>query len=299
MKKLQGVVVPIVTPLNDRDELNLDALKKLTSYLIEKKIPCLYPCGSTGEMLLLTVDERKQIVRTVVEEAAGRATVFAQVGALTLKDTIELAHHAVDCGADGIGVVTPSYFKLSDDALEEYYVNVAQSIPKDYPMYLYAIPQNAINDISPALAARIAARCENVIGIKYSYPNMSRILEFMNINNGTFSVLCGPDELFLCTLCSGGDGTVSGNANVIPEQFNAVYDAFRRGDLEAARKHQVRANLLSNILSCENGIARYKAGLELRGISAGKMRAPMVDLSEAEQKKLYATLRANDFTEIK
>ena len=293
MKKLYGVVVPVITPLDKDDKVDVKALTDLCEFLIKKGIHCLYPCGTTGEMLNLSVEERKLVIETVVKAAAGRVVVFAQVGAMNLKETIELAEYAEKVGADGLGVVTPSFFKQSDAALEEYYVKVAQSVP-DMPIYLYAIPQCAVNDITPKLAERIAERAKNVIGIKYSYPNMSRIQQFMEINGGTFSVLCGPDELFFVTLCAGGDGTVSGTAMVIPDHYIGIYNKYKSGDYLGARMLQRKTNRVADILNASNNIAHYKAALRaLYGIDGGYMRCPGVDLTKEQVSDMLAKLNSN------
>jgi 4-hydroxy-tetrahydrodipicolinate synthase len=107
MKKLYGTVVPIITPLTDEDTIDQESLKRLVDHVIDNGLQCLYPCGTTGEMMYLTVEERKLIADVTVKQAAGRVPVFVHVGAWNQKDTIELAQHAVQIGADGIGVVTP------------------------------------------------------------------------------------------------------------------------------------------------------------------------------------------------
>lgn len=293
MKKLYGIVVPVVTPLTAEGTVDVKALTDLCNHLIEKGIHCLYPCGTTGEMMNLSVDERKLVAETVMKAAAGKVTVFVHVGAMNFQDTVALAKHAEQIGADGLGVVTPGFFKLSDKALEEYYVKVANAVP-NMPIYLYAIPQCAVNDITPALAAAVSARCSNVIGIKYSYPNMSRIQEFMDINDGKFSVLCGPDELLFVTMCAGGDGTVSGTAMVIPDHYIGIYDKYQAGDYTGARMLQRKTNKVANILNCSNNIARYKAALKrLYNIDGGYMRSPGADLTPAEIDEMMAALNAN------
>lgn len=299
MIKLHGAVAPIVTPLTEEDTIDIKGLENLTDHLIDKGITCLYPCGTTGEMMYLTVEERKLIAETVIKKANGAVPVFVQVGAWNLKDTIELANHAAETGADGIGVVTPCFFGLSDDALFEFYKEVSESVPSDFPVYLYAIPQNAVNDISPALARRIAEACPNVIGIKYSYPNMSKIQEFMKIRNETFSVLCGPDELYEITVCAGGDGTVSGNSQCIPEHYAALTKALEEKDFEKATVIQRRTNVLNTILSAHNNIACYKAVLcEEKIISTRHMRKPMEELSDEKVKGLMESLKREDYHKV-
>ncbi len=299
MKKLYGTVVPIITPFTNEDKIDVESLENLTEYIIGGGLQCLYPCGTTGEMLLLNLDERKLVVETVLKKTAGRIPVFAQVGAMTLRDTVELAVHAVSAGADGIGVVTPSYFKLSDDGLVDYYTAVAASVPEDFPVYLYAIPQNAVNDINLSVAERIAASCKNVVGIKYSRPDITRIQEFMTINQGKFSVLVGPDHLFHAVCAIGGDGTVSGNAMILREHYESLWRAIQSDNNKVSAKIQRRTNVLNQILCRKNNISAYKAVLCNEGIiRTPRMRAPMESLSESEAAMLVAELKKMHYKEV-
>lgn len=299
MRLLYGVTVPLVTPLTKERTLDISSLEHLTDFLIEKGIHCLYPGGTTGEMMLMGMEDRKVLAETVVRQTAGRAVVYIQAGAVNQADTITLAKHAVDIGADGIGVVTPVFYKLSDRELVSYYQSVCRSVPSDFPVYLYAIPQCAVNDITPALAEELAETCPNIAGIKYSYSNMSRIQEFMTIRSGSFSVLCGPDELFCATVLTGGAGTVSGNAQVIPEHYVAIWNALERGDIPTAVSLQRKTNQLNQILSNDHNIARYKAALKYRKIlSDTSTYAPLEPLSEAESRSMSDMLEELKFTEI-
>ena len=136
MKKLYGVITAMTTPFDAEGNVDVAALERAVDFQVEKGVNCLYPCGTTGEMMYLTVEERKLVAKTVIDHAAGRVPVFVQVGAWNLADTIELARHAVDSGADGIGVVTPVFYKLSDRGLIDFYEAVAASVPSDFPVYL-------------------------------------------------------------------------------------------------------------------------------------------------------------------
>ena len=225
MKKLFGVTTAMPTLFTADGAPDVQAMRELTDFLIEKGVNCLYPLGTTGEMLRMTVEERKLVAKTVVEQAAGRCTVFIHVGAMRQEDAIELAKHAYEIGADGIGVVSPQFFGANDREIEEFYVAVAGSVPQDYPVYLYNIPQCAANDIKTCVAQNVANRCKNVIGIKYSYPDFIRTYEYLEINGGDFSVMQGQDKMFFPALMMGCDGTVSGISGVYPEPFVAVYKA--------------------------------------------------------------------------
>ncbi|WP_199616998.1 dihydrodipicolinate synthase family protein [Paenibacillus alkalitolerans] len=290
MKHLYGVTTAMVTPFDDNGRVDLGRVEKLTEFLISKGVHCLYPLGTTGEMFKLSVDERKAVAETVVKTAANRVTVYIHAGAMTQEDTVELARHAAEVGADGIGAVTPAFFGANDREIERYYAAVASSIPADFPMYLYNIPQCAANDLKTEVAQRVADKFANVIGIKYSYPDFLRTNEYLDINGGNFSVMHGTDRLFLPALAMGCDGTISGISCVYPEPFVAVYDAFKENDLEKARKMQKIAIQYCEALRNGSNMAFFKSALKLRGIDAGHMRAPQLDLTEEEARDLETTL---------
>ena len=289
MKKMHGVITAMVTPFDNAGRVDIQATRRLTRFLVSKGVDCLYPAGTTGEMYLMSVEERKRLAETVIEENAGRASVYIHVGAMDLQDTIALARHAVDAGADGVGAVTPSYFSVTDREMEGYYVDIAKAVPADFPVYLYNIPQCSANDLKPSTAERIAARCPNVMGIKYSYHDMLRVSEYLRVRKGDFSVVVGTDRLFFPALMLGCAGTVSGVSSVCPEPFVAIRDAVERGDLEEARRMQNVAFEICETLKNGANMAYFKAALGQRGIDAGHMKRPLMDLPREEASAFLAT----------
>lgn len=292
MKKMYGVVTAMTTPFDQNDQVDVEALKAQVEFLIEKGVNCLYPCGTTGEMLNMTCKERELVAETVVEAAAGRVIVYIHVGTQTLKDTVRLAQHAEKIGADGIGVVTPGFFGIKDKAMVRYYQNVAKSVSDTFPIYLYCIPQCAANDLSPEVVEEIVQTTKNVIGIKYSFADCIRLKDYLNINGGDFSVLFGPDRLFLPALIMGCDGTVSGCSGPMPEHFVGVYKAYTDGNMEEAQKEQKIATEICEILQNGADMGVFKAALKLRGVTGGQMRSPLIDLEEDEVVELKKQLEA-------
>ena len=286
MKKLYGVITAMTTPFTADGKVDTAALEEQTEYLIEKGIQCLYPCGTTGEMYLMSAEERELVAETVVKKAAGRVTVFIHVGAMTVDETIRLAQHAHKIGADGVGVVTPSYFTVNDRAMVEYYKTVCAALPDDFPVYVYVIPQLAHNDISAATMEQIAAACKNVVGVKYSFADMRRINEYLQVRKGNFSVVPGADDLFLPALVCGCDGVVSGCSGPFPEAFVAVYKAFQSGNLEGARKAQVAATELVKLMQFGGDMSIFKNILTFRGVIGGHMRKPLLDLTDEQVAQL-------------
>lgn len=291
MKKLYGVITAMTTPFTEDNKVDVEALEQQTEYLIEKGVDCLYPTGTTGEMYLMTPEERELVAETVVKKAAGRVTVFIHTGAMTLEETIRLAQHAHKIGADGVGVVTPSYFTVDDRAMVQYYKDVCSALPQDFPVYVYVIPQLAHNDITPETMEKICEACPNVIGVKYSFADMSRVLKYLRVKNGDFSVVFGADHMFLPALVAGCDGTVSGCSGPFPELFVEVYKQFKADNMKAAREAQDKANDMVWLMKGGADMSIFKNILTFRGVRGGHMRKPLLDLSEEDVKILYEAVK--------
>lgn len=289
MKELYGITAAMVTPFTKDGAVDYAAIGDLTGMLVNKGVHCLYPCGTTGEMLRLDTEERKKVAETVIEAAGGRVTVFIHCGSMKQEDTITLIRHAKDAGADGAGVVTPVFFGQNETELEEYFV-AAASCAEDFPIYLYNIPQCAANDLPVAVAERVKKRCKNVVGIKYSFADINRTIDYINVDGGDFSVLHGCDRAMVSMLALGCKGTVSGIAGVFPEPFAAAYKAYMEGDLKKAQQLQKICVKFCDALKCGSNMSYFKEALKLRGISAGYMRKPQLDIGKAEVGNLKAAL---------
>lgn len=286
MKKLFGITVALITPISENtQEIDYNALTLLVETLIKKGVNCIYCCGTDAEMYHLTIEERKKIAERVVQTAQNRVVVYVHCGAMLESDTLELAHHAEMIGADGIGIVTPSYFPTTDKELERYYVKIANSVNRNFPVYVYNIPQLSVNDIKPEVVQKIANQCPNVVGIKYNYPDINQTFDYTMINNGTFSVLQGDDRVLPAWLALGCAGTVAGSANVFPEPLVASYRAFQTGNLKQALAYARVAAECVDLLHGDN-IAYFKAGLNIRGLEVGGMRRPLLELDKKQLQEL-------------
>ncbi len=293
MKLLKGVVTPMVTPFLENGNIDINALEQLTEKLIASGVHGLFPCGTTGEGPLLSIEERKQIAEIVIKSANSRVVVYLQTGAMSLRDTIELSLHSYECGADGIGVVTPSYYDLTQNAIEDYYSTISEALPSDFPIYLYSIPQNTLNDITPQTAASLAEQYKNIVGIKYSGDNFVQLEAYTKIRKGSFSVFSGSDRTFAAVLAAGCDGTVSGLSNIFTELIVAVYQAYLDKDFDRAMTLQRKVFNDSQCLFEAYFLASLKAGMGLKGMPVGSTRQPLPDLVDQE----YQLLKKN-FSEI-
>src|SRR5690625_1183532 len=280
MKKLYGVTTAMVTPMYENGTINLYETKNLTNFLIDRGVNCLYPLGTTGEMMKLSIGGRKKVAQTVIDTAKQRENVFIHVGAMTTEDTLELAQHAYDAGADGIGEITPTFFTADDYELEYFYSTIDNTLPNDFSIYLYSIPQLTGNELPVSVVKSLAEKHENIVGIKYSYPDFLMLKDYLTIRSHDFSVLTGADALFVPAMAMGCDGVISGVSGVYPEPFVAIAKAYEQGEIGQARKLQGQADEIIQILKAGANMSYFKQALNNRGIQAGSVKAPQQDIDD-------------------
>jgi len=290
MDCIRGIVCPLVTPmLSDGGGIDEVATRQLVDFVIEKGVHALFPCGTTGEGPLLTLQERRRVAEIVVSQARGRVPVIVQTGCIDTKSTILLTQHARSCGADAAAVVAPYFYTLDEISLREHFSRVAHAVP-DYPIFLYDIPSNAKNAISPELARHLRAECPNIIGIKTSAGNLAALQKFIEEMDEDFMVMNGADRYTLPAFVMGACAEVSGNSNAFPEVVCGLYNAFAAGNIEQARVQQRILEHICALLSNGPEPAYFKAALKLRGIPAGSVRSPMRELTSEELEALKLEL---------
>ena len=278
---LHGIIVPLVTPFDDDNQIDHGAVRRVVDFVVGKGVHAVMVGGTTGEGMLLSLDERKHLLETVVEQVNTRVPVIAHTGCIDTASTVELSKHAQQAGATVISAITPYFFTLSDEQLYRHFLTVAEAAP-DLPMLLYVFPGNAKNDISPALLGRLRQSAPNIVGIKSSNDDLVRFQEYVEVGGEGFTPCFGVDELMLGGLVFGSKAQISGNSNSFPEPFIRLYDAFRAGDLQLAQQLQRIVNTVVNIHQGGRTTAYFKATLAIRGIQAGRVRPPMCELTAEE-----------------
>ena len=277
--RVKGVIVPLLTPFDDRGELDCPTLVHLVDFLIERGVHGLFPGGTTGEGPLLSTEERLTLAETVVRAANGRLPVIIHTGAITTREAIELTRHAHDCGAAAAALITPYYFRFSAEALFQHFASVCEAVP-DYPIYLYNNPAVTNNVIDSTLVARLADAYPQIIGMKDSSGRLENLLQCMPLHNGTFNTASGNDGDILAALALGIDACVSGNANYFPELITALYPAASSADLAVAQTLQGQVNMIRQILEDGQDLSLFKGVLARRGLGNAYVRPPLLRASE-------------------
>jgi 4-hydroxy-tetrahydrodipicolinate synthase len=275
----------MVTPFDEKGRIDEDATCQVADFLLDQGVEGLLIAGSTGEGMLLTLHERKILCELVVDHVDDRVPVIVHTGCITTASTIDLTCHAGSAGAAAASVICPYYYGLDDQSLFEHFNAVADAVP-DLPIFLYAFPANAGNDVSPSLLKQLHETAPNIVGIKSTNRDLTQLQKYLEVTGPDFTALNGVDGLMLAGLSLGAKGQVSGTANAFPAAFRALYDAFQVGDLQMARSKQRLINRVRLILWDGFHPACFKAALTLRGIPAGHVRPPMRELSAAEFKDI-------------
>ena len=279
MKEMKGIIVPILTPMNEDESLNLPELRNQIERLIAAGVHGIFPFGTNGEGYILSEQEKEQVLEVCVDQVKGRVPVYAGSGCISTRDTIRQSRRAKELGADVLSIITPSFAAASQDELYAHYRAVAESV--NLPILLYNIPARTGNALAPATVARLAD-IDNIVGAKDSSGNFDNILQYIECTRGKgFTVLSGNDSLILWTLLAGGQGGIAGCANVFPKNMVAIYENFVKGDMTAAREEQDAIRHFRNTFRFGNPNTIVKTATAMLGYPVGKCRAPFNGLSEA------------------
>ncbi len=292
-KDIYGIITAIVTPMNEDESINLPMLRKQVQRQIESGIHAIFCFGTNGEAYILSPEEKKLVLETVIDEVAGRVPVYAGSGAIGTKDTIELSKMAEAAGADVLSIIAPAFAQASQEEIYNHYKSVAQAVST--PIVLYNIPARTGNSISPDTVGRLARDCKNIVGVKDSSGNFDNILQYIeqtrDIEN--FSVLSGNDSLILWTLLAGGAGGVAGCGNVYPKTMASIYDSFVAGDVDKAREYQDSIRTFRNCFKYGNPNTIVKTAVNLLGYDVGNCRAPFNSLSKDGIEAIKKVLKEN------
>jgi 4-hydroxy-tetrahydrodipicolinate synthase len=285
----RGIIPAMVTPIDDMGRIHEGALRKLVNHLIDGGVHGLFPVGSQGEFFALIFEQKKEVIRIVVNETRGRVPIYAGTGAVTTREAIETTKMARDLGVSAVSVLTPYFVTPNQKELIEHYVTIAKAVP-DLPILLYSNPDRTQVPFPVATVLELAA-VDNIVGIKDSSGDMSITGEYIRITRGmNFHVLAGRDTLIYATLCYGGAGSICATANVDPRVPVEIYEAFIAGDHKRALDAQYRLAPLRIAFGLGTFPAVIKEALNMIGIEAGEAIRPVGPLTPENREKLRKVL---------
>jgi 4-hydroxy-tetrahydrodipicolinate synthase len=289
-KELHGIFPYLISPIDpETGQVHERPLRALVSHLITQGVHGLSPLGSTGEFAYLTFEQRCELVRIVVDEAAGRVPVVPGVAAYSTHDALRQAEAFVRLGADGLVLILQTLFPVSTRGMEGYFRSVAESVP--VPIVLYTNPGLLGGDIPPELVESLS-RVPNIRYIKDASGNTGRILSILNRAGDHIKVFSASAHIPLVVFQLGGVGWMAGPACVIPRQSVALYELARQQRWDAALTLQRRLWTLNELFQKYALAACIKAALQVQGFDVGDPLPPQEPLKSDAVAEIRRALEA-------
>jgi N-acetylneuraminate lyase len=292
MKKFEGVIPALVTPLNADETVRVEVLQTLIEYLLKKDADGFYIGGATGEGLALRREQRMILAEESIRQVGGRAPCIVQVAATDFGEAIALAKHAEAVGADAISATPPLFFGYGEEEVYQYYKTLAEAV--HIPMMIYYNPAAGFT-VNADFAARMF-EVDNITAIKWTSSDYYGMLRLKDLTHGEMNILNGPDEMLLMGLNAGADGGIGTTYNFQLDTIKSVYTNFRAGDLAAAQAAQTEANRAIAVLKRYAIIPATKALLAGMGFAVGDATFPMKRYSDAEKQEILSAFRALGFS---
>ena len=283
-----GTYTAIVTPFKN-GRVDEPALARLIQAQIKGGVDGIVPVGTTGESPTVDYDEHIRIIELSVKNAAGKIKVLAGTGANSTSEAIYLTQAAERVGADGSLQVAPYYNKPSPEGLYQHFKAVARETK--LPIVLYSIPGRCGIEIAVDTVKRLAADCQNIVGIKEAGGSADRVSQLRAALGAKFTILSGDDSLTLPFMSVGAQGVISVASNVIPREVSRMVNAFARGDVKQAAQLHAKFYPVFKDLFLETNPVPVKAALAMLGVVAEEYRLPLVPMNPKNWDALRTTMK--------
>lgn len=266
---MKGVVVPILTPIDEDEKIDEKKLRKQVDYVIEGGVLGILAFGSNGEFYMVEEDEMERGLQIIIDQTAGRVPVYFGIGAISTKKCCRLAKMARKYGAAGISILQPMFLKPTEKELFLHFKTIADCVP-GLPVLLYNNPGRVGYTMSGSLVERLAHEVENIVGMKDTSGDITQTAEFIRRTRDVdFKVFGGKDTLLYASLCHGAVGGVCTAANFMPELITDVYNKFAAGDMKGSLEAQFKLNLVRLSMDGASFPVAAKDMANLRGRNIG------------------------------
>tara|TARA_B100000963_G_scaffold59606_1_gene47612 strand:+ start:8067 stop:8975 length:909 start_codon:yes stop_codon:yes gene_type:complete len=292
-KKIKGLIAAPYTPMKSSGEIDLNKISSYAKKLKKDSLSGVFICGTTGEGMFLTNDERKKIAEEWVKYQSEDFKIIVHVGTTSVVQSSDLANHAQKIGAFGTSSIGPVFLKPNDiNDVVDFCKIIADSAPK-IPFYYYHIPSvTGLNFSMSEMINFSKSKIENFAGIKFTHNDLVELKDCLKIDNGKWNIFFGQDELFLSALSLGVDSFVGSNYNYMGLLFNSIIESHRNKKIDdVMSKSIVALESISLVLKYYGPIVGGKQVMKLTGIDCGYCRSPLKKISEKQIKELEKSLR--------
>ncbi len=277
--RLQGPLSALFTPFDGSNRVNHDMLGQLVDFQLQRGIRGFFVAGTTGEGLLLTDDERIDVIRSVVQRSAGRAAVIAHVGHPSTDVATALARAAAAAGVDWIAAVGPIWYGQSFQGTLRHYRQIAAATELPFMIYSFGHEIQWQRD-------RALFDIPNVCGMKYTGSNFFSVQQLARRLDRPTALLSGFDEQFVAALSFGFQGGIGSTFNFAPEHYAGIFENYRAGNIAAAARLQSAVNTVTDLMLQYENWSYRKAIMRYIGFDCGPCRAPYAPLRESEYQAL-------------
>jgi N-acetylneuraminate lyase len=286
MNEIRGIFPALVTPFTEGGKINAEAIERLVTVNLEKGVSGFYIGGSTAESFLLSPEERKFVLETVIKNVQGKAKVIANIGLFSTEQGIDLAKHADGLGVNAISSVPPFYFKYTIDEYCNYYKDILDAV--SVPMIIYNVPAMSGIQFSERDFGRFFEN-ERIIGVKYTSYDLY-LLQRLIARYPEKLIFIGHDEIFLSALAAGTKAAIGSTMCFMPEKYIRIQRHFNDQNMDKALKIQNEVNQIIAVLMKIGVFKGVKAALEFQGIHCGHCRRPFQPLAADELRLLKEVL---------
>ncbi|MBQ6629173.1 4-hydroxy-tetrahydrodipicolinate synthase [Methanobrevibacter sp.] len=288
----EGTYVAMVTPFDNKGNIDEEGLRSNINYLIDKGVNGLVGAGTTGESATITHDEHKQIIEVLVDEVDGRVETIAGTGSNSTSEALNLTKFAQDIGVDAALVITPYYNKPQQHALVNHYQAVGTC---DLPIIAYNVPSRTGVNMDVETIVEIA-KIDNIDAVKEASGSVDKVSDIYNalLAEGLeddFNILSGEDSLTLPIMAVGGTGVISASANIDAKRMVLMVDSILNDDYDRAFELHNEMLELIRALFIESNPVPVKTSMNLMGLPAGDLRAPLAPMKEENLEVLKKALK--------
>lgn len=295
IERIEGLIAAPFTPFDSKGDVNLDVVGDYARLLARNGVAGAFVCGTSGEGHSLDVEERMSVAEAWLKEAPKGFKVIVHAGANSLPDVKRLLAHAHVKGAHAAAFVPPGFFKPANaKELAAYCAEIAKAAP-GLPLYYYNIPSmSGVNIPVIELLEAIDGRVPNFAGVKYTHENLMDYSLCLDFKSGQYDMLFGRDEIFLCALALGAKGAVGSTFNYAAPLYLKIMELYGAGDLEGARRLQVKSQLMIRSIFSQGvaPIAAAKEIMRMLGIDCGGVRLPIAEPDESGKLRVRKALQA-------
>lgn len=287
---MRGCATALVTPFQKDGSIDDECYRKLVERQIKGGVKLLVPCGTTGESVTMSEEERLHVIRMTVEVAHGKAKVIAGTGSNNTAATIDFTRKVREIGADAALVVAPYYNKPTQEGMLAHFGEIAKSVKK-FPIMLYNVPGRTASNISAETQLRLAEEFDNIVATKEASGNFSQIMQILSRRPKNFRVFSGDDAVTLPLISVGADGLVSVVSNELPKETSQMVEKALDGAWTAARKIHYKILPLMEANFIEASPAPCKFVMKEMNLLEENLRLPLVPVTEGTRKKLKEVLK--------